>query len=162
MKRTLSLPVLRSLGGVGLLLFPFGLSAGQTMSTLLNQPSKVAIEVTTKFKRQYDFQDAPWNALHTTYFKLEKKFLSLQEKVENFRISGETSSRYTTEIALLNVTGNNIHLQCTTTREDDSPQQQIWPLTIPCNQDFTRTKELDLLDDAGEKVKVTVTSTITQ
>jgi|GEM_PF-2173230 hypothetical protein len=173
MKRTLSLPVLptslklrrtgRSLGVVGILLCASALQAGPALSVLSSYPSEVKIEATATFKEHRDNDRPPRESSYTSYLPLEKSFFSLREKVEQFKsVSVSSSNHFTTALALLNVSRNGIYLTCTVQNEHEVYFKETWPLTIPFDQNFEETKELDLLDDAREKVKITIKSTITQ
>jgi hypothetical protein len=152
MKRILSL----------LLLFPFALNAGPVLSVLDPYPSAVKIEATVKCKKQYPTDNLPQEGAYTSYLPLEKSFFSLQERTRLFVISASSSYLYTTKLALINVTRNGIYLTCTVQNERETYYKETWPMTIPFDKNFEETTELDLLDDAREKIKVTIKSTITE
>jgi hypothetical protein len=172
LKRTLSLPVLPtslklprtglSLGVVGILLCASALNAGPVLSVLDPYPSEMKIEAIATFKRQY-YTDQLVERDYTGYLYLEKSFFSLKQPTEVFKqLASYKSDLYATALALQNVTRSGINVECTTTHKEDSTKKHVWQLTIPLNQDFNETKELDLLDDAGEKISVTIKSTVTQ
>jgi hypothetical protein len=175
MKRTPVLPTslkLRrtslSLGVVGLsllLLFPFALNAGPVLSVLDPYPFGVLIEATAKFKAQYvaglpQVDELPQKAFCTSFLMLENSFFSLQETTSNLLAPYSSSQLYSTVLALQNVTRAGINVECTTAHKNDAAKKHVWPLTIPLNRNLEESKELDLLDDAGEKVTITIKSNI--
>lgn len=143
-----------------LLLLPSALNAGPVLSVVATYPSEVQIEATAQFYRQYNPSRPPEQRAYTSYLYLEKSFFSLQQRTSNYLASVSSSNNFTTALALLNVRRNGIYLTCTVQNTHDVSSKETWPVTIPYDKNFEKTIELDLLDDAREKIKVTIKSTI--
>lgn len=150
MKRPLSLPVLRSLGGVGLLLFPFALNATPYPEGMLLRASLV-LQGAAKHIAQVRIEDDGTNWQLTEY------------NPHNY-----SSDLYAIALAVKNVTQEKgldekmypcLHIETVIAPKNDATQKdvKITPFRFGFF-DGTKHINLELKDDAGEKIRLILTS----